>query len=703
MVKATVDAPLEQRVMDVSCGSGTFLFHLVRSVLKAADASGLSPAEAARCAVEKVAGIDIHPVAVIFARVTYLLALMPVLRKEHPGEVALPVYLGDALQWNLVRPGEQGRQPYLLADDEMLEIFVPAITLTKPKFQRLDSATLRFPSTIASDAQLLDRVLNQMIGFGTRSEPSENFEAWMIREVSPTGSDRSVLLDTYEIMLRLQNEGRNHIWGYVARNLARPVWLSSETQKADIVIGNPPWLSYRYMKGEFKTRFRNECKAAKLWVGRNVATHQDLASYFYMRVALLYMRRTGHIAMIMPYAVMSRQAYSFFLRGEVAQFSQTRFHLRFTKAWAFGPAVQPLFPVPSCVLFACIHDSSLHAPLPDQVTMFTGTLPRRDANWTEANANLIEITVPWPEKAPAEKVSPYRSVFRQGATLTPRRLVLVEKVPGTGLLSPNPTLPLVRGRTSNQDKPPWKTIEPPQGTVEKEFLHPVLLGESIAPFRVLALRWAVIPWDPDKHHLLNAASASSRGYPQLAQWLKKTETIWEKHNTGSLNLLERWDYYKSLSHQFPIARVRIVYTKSGTNLAACVIQKSTAIIDHKLYWAPTDSIEEARYLCGILNSEALRSGVEKYQSQGQWGARDFDKHALNLPVPWFDGGNSLHCKLAQAVKIAEDVANNTPEKEGEYFTRTRKRVRSALNEHGIAILLERLVNEVLKDTQDQNS
>ena len=81
-----------------------------------------------------------------------------------------------------------------------------------------------------------------------------------------------------------------------------------------------------------------------------------------------------------------------------------------------------------------------------------------------------------------------------------------------------------------------------------------------------------------------------------------------------------------------------MYTKSGTNLAACVIQESTAIIDHKLYWAPTDSIEEARYLCGILNSEALRSGVAKYQSQGQWGARDFDNmhfcrsHGLTMEI-----------------------------------------------------------------------
>ncbi len=40
----------------------------------------------------------------------------------------------------------------------------------------------------------------------------------------------------------MQREDRNHIWGYVARNLTRPIWLSSEKQKADVVVGNPPWL-----------------------------------------------------------------------------------------------------------------------------------------------------------------------------------------------------------------------------------------------------------------------------------------------------------------------------------------------------------------------------------------------------------------------------------------------------------------------------
>ena len=67
--------PLNERVVDPACGSGAFLFHAVRQLLAAADAAGMSNEDAlARCC-DRVLGIDVHPVAVQIARVTYLLAL----------------------------------------------------------------------------------------------------------------------------------------------------------------------------------------------------------------------------------------------------------------------------------------------------------------------------------------------------------------------------------------------------------------------------------------------------------------------------------------------------------------------------------------------------------------------------------------------------------------------------------------------------
>jgi len=68
IVEEVVTEPLSQGVLDPGCGSGTFLFHAVRRYLAAAATAGRSPASALRGVTEAVAGVDVHPVAVTFAR-----------------------------------------------------------------------------------------------------------------------------------------------------------------------------------------------------------------------------------------------------------------------------------------------------------------------------------------------------------------------------------------------------------------------------------------------------------------------------------------------------------------------------------------------------------------------------------------------------------------------------------------------------------
>jgi hypothetical protein len=100
IVRRAVDRPMEQRVLDPACGSDTFLFHAVRNFLKGAEDGGMDPSRRAAEACDHVAGMDIHPVAVIIARVTYLLALAPALERRIGG-ISVPVYLGDAMQLSI--------------------------------------------------------------------------------------------------------------------------------------------------------------------------------------------------------------------------------------------------------------------------------------------------------------------------------------------------------------------------------------------------------------------------------------------------------------------------------------------------------------------------------------------------------------------------------------------------------------------------
>jgi hypothetical protein len=108
IVHRALTNPLEQRVLDPACGSGTFLFRAIRLKLAAAEAAGLARAKAVAACLQQARGLDIHPVAVIIARVTWLLALGPAI-EERVGELHVPVYLGDAMQWNLRQVGRRAR------------------------------------------------------------------------------------------------------------------------------------------------------------------------------------------------------------------------------------------------------------------------------------------------------------------------------------------------------------------------------------------------------------------------------------------------------------------------------------------------------------------------------------------------------------------------------------------------------------------
>lgn len=678
MCARAIERPLEQRVLDPACGSGTFLFHAVRRFLTAADEAAIDNREALSRCCNQVRGIDVHPVAVQIARVTYLLALGEERLRDRP-PLAIPVYLGDSLQWNT--------SGFLTARE--VEIEVPD-----------GGASLDFPFAVAQDPALFDAVISRMLDLSEQDAPPEALKGWLRRKRGLDEQDTRKLARTYERLRTLRRAGRNHIWGFVARNLVRPAWLSREDERADVVIGNPPWLSYRYMSRETQKAFRQACQERGIWAGGKVATQQDLSAYFFARCVGLYFKQTGLIAFVMPYAAMSRRQFEGFRKGVFGQQSgkesTERFtFVRFTEAWAFSDEVQPLFRVPSCVLFGELASASRGGPvLPQTVLTASGTLPKRDATPQEADRALTWREAPWPAVSDDESGSSYRKAFRNGATIFPRVLCVVEAAP-VGPLGTNPAAPVVQSRRTSQEKPPWKQLLPLRGNVEAEFLRPLYLGESVAPYRLLQSVLAIIPWEEPTNRVLDASAAQRAGHIHLGRWLAEAERLWREHSRGGMTFLEQVDYYGKLTAQLPPAQLRVVYAASGTIPAVAILRDRAAVVEHALYWIAAGSDAEARYLCAILNSEAARARVAQRQARGQWGARHFDKVMFELPIPQFNQANALHRRLAQAAEQAEQVAAAVPLSEGEHFVRARQRIRAALREDGVAQRIDALVGALL--------
>lgn len=125
------------------------------------------------------------------------------------------------------------------------------------------------------------------------------------------------------------------------------------------------------------------------------------------------------------------------------------------------------------------------------------------------------------------------------------------------------------------------------------------------------------------------------------------------------------------------------------------MKDKSAIIDHKLYWSLLEDESEAYYLMSILNSEAARKRIERLQSRGLWGARDFDKVMFTLPIPRYSDTVKLHRDLAAAGREAEVKAAAVELPQAAAFARARKAVRDALRADGVSGRIDGLVDRLL--------
>jgi hypothetical protein len=85
------------RLLDPSCGSGSFLLESLRRKRLNARVEQLSPAEELRMLVGTIEGGDLNPLAVTFARTNFLLSIVDLLPKVQIPQIRVPISLTDAL------------------------------------------------------------------------------------------------------------------------------------------------------------------------------------------------------------------------------------------------------------------------------------------------------------------------------------------------------------------------------------------------------------------------------------------------------------------------------------------------------------------------------------------------------------------------------------------------------------------------------
>lgn len=658
MVKKLVEQNPQGTMLDPACGSGTFLYLAIREKREMLGDS----LNTLRHILDGVYGTDVHPLAVIVAKTNYILALGDLLKKRK-GAITIPIYLANTIRL----PQKWGEM-----DETDYEI-------------QLNGQTIYLPEALLRNIGQYDQAIGLASDYAKQNRDKkvdpDSFRNFLIAQnFRPPHLDK-MMKPLFSIMLALKQfieSDRDTIWAYILKNFYKPLFFK---QKFDFIMGNPPWIAFRYMEPDYQAFLKKQIiEKYKLLKGRgDLITHLEVGTFFWVRAADLYLKTGGTIAFVLPRSVFSADQHDG-LRKREYSFGEDSFQtLLLQEVWDCE-YVDPLFKVPCCVLIGdkvSVKGTKQNMEYPLSGQIISGKLSRKNASLKEAEEKLsveeTEISLHtrgkrsyWAtEKDVAAKgPSYYKDHFFQGATIVPRSFWFVQVKPSQ--FGINPDLPLVEtaDRARQEAKDAYKSVYF-KDTIESRFLYATLLSTDLLPFGHLDYRLVVLPIEPngDRYRLIDSAAASERGFLNLARWLKNAEDEWSARRgekAKGMSIYERINRVRGITQQNPKAMYRIIYNTSGTILTAAVVENKRIeikvdgqiikiqgyIVDTKTYFTELDDINEANFLGAVLNAPIVDKMIKPLQSRGLWGPRDIHKKVLELPIPQFDANNPTHQKLA---------------------------------------------------------
>jgi hypothetical protein len=625
-------------LLDPACGSGTFLFIAI-AVLRR---RGLSGKELVTHAMNSIIGLDVHPVAVLMAKANILLALAPELKTRRDYDVQLRVYMADTLH-----TGEKKGKGYLAVPDGTgREFTIP-----------LKSLEL---------GRNLDQIIDQMVSFAQRGASSEGIveqarKGFLAKIKSLTTEEINFWNLNFALMVDLVKHRRDTVWGFILKNAYRPAYL--RRTKVDLIVGNPPWLSFRDIAEEaYKDRIKELTFGYDLLTKseRKLFTQMDTSTLFFVHCRHEFLKDEGRIAFVMPKTVIlpAKQHTGF------QRFGVSRIH-DMSKVTVTGLINQHFFNVKSCVVIKDGPARTKTIPM----TSWSGVLPKKNLRLSECKHLLASEQNEHQFLDRSVSSSPYYERAFQGATLNPHTLWFVELEGGTPLNTSRPSLKTSETAFKLCKEKKWRIRI--KGRVEREFLFATVLSDDILPFFIRNLTLTVLPvFVKDGHYIMmDSEEILGEGFEAASEWARRAESIFAKGTKQKETTAQDYlNYQNKLTDQLADAKYVVLYNKSGTNISAAYLNVGDCqeigplriqglVAESVTYRIYTTSESEALYLTGVLNSTVVNQAIKPYQTEGVYhGKRDIHRRPFEVcPIPEFDKSNEVHKQIVELAKSAQRV------------------------------------------------
>lgn len=645
----------EPRLVDMCVGSGIFIVSALAQIIKRIKKEGPVTAKKAVELAESVCGFDIDPVAVLLAKVNWVLVMKPYMNML-PDDLHIPIYHADSLFTRTPVASDINGE-----GDTVVQLYDQKVRI--PGFI-LDSAFRRSFDKLVYDA---DVIAGQQTGAQMAREHAEILvrKDFAQHGPMPNEADVSLAVDMFIELIEklgdLRSRDRNGIWPFILNNTFKPALTG---RLFNGIVSNPPWLALsRIAQNPYKDSLVRLAKEYGVMPGGSAFLHVEIATIFLISAVDRYLDEEGRIACIMPRSILNGRHEEEFRRKGYAR-AKRPVAMTPTEVWEIPEGT---FRNKAVVLFG-VKKSDDTQQMPSELD---GEIIRSsDLPGEKCSFKLVtngKVTAYAHEAETIEKA--LESVtFNQGFDGMPRTAVFFKadrqpngkwtlaSIPMSG----TPLSQIVSAAKKCRDFRIGSIANNNSiANIDESLIYDAVTSNMVMPFVQVTPSKAFLPVsleaDGKVRELTDGElSLLGPGCRLLADAVKNvTDANVKFYRKGYIQYIDnRSKLSMTLSDD---NSWRVVYGAGGTNIAATafrvddISRKGRLAIDQTLYWRGVSTEDEALYYMGLLNSDAINDSIKSFQPEGEFGER----HIHSLPwvlMDTFDPSNEQHQEIVSKTR-----------------------------------------------------
>lgn len=644
--------------VDPTCGSGVFISALINKIYNEHDITELDSEKKKKLLssiLNRVKGIDINPLSVLTARVSYMLSIAPLLDGVESFEI--PIYLGDSAVVSKT------------LNVNGIECYMLDINTEKENIQAV------FPiSFVESEHFTQTMMLAQKLLTQNNVQVITSYLIQSIANYSLTNNELEVFVNNMcKSLVKLSMNNWDGIWFRIISNFMK----AGSIRNCDIVVGNPPWIKWEFLPQNYAERLKSISIERHLFSGQNYmgAISLNICALIAHVNATYRLNKNGVLSFLMPKTMMTQDSYEGF-RNFIINDNE-RFYLQYAVDWekAGHPFINMKEPflsyfykrnkinynngIPLKIVnkkakskISSINQNTKFDNVIDDFVFSDGVLIKLDNN--RSGFTFVNDTSQANNFSKIIGENEYKA--RSGVEFTPKEVYMLESISNS---SNNYLFKNMKSKNTIHKVNQIGKLE-----LETKFIFPLITGPNIERFTIEeSNQYCIYPYAYNSTSSISINDLLIES-PLLAKYLLNQQSVISKQSERSKAIAKGDDFY-SLSKigKYTYSPYKVVFrdnSKWRAAIANPVITSwnefKTAIpAKHAPFISQTKSgrditEEESYYICGILNAPVVESYIINTFSK-----RSFSIN-LNIKIPEFDLNNYYHNKMVDLTKqiIFED-------------------------------------------------